>query len=220
MSVPHHNIQAERIMALTDAEARRAPNATVQYIEAKVKAKSNHTLDWLQCQSADEQARAISFAIGHTRQQSKEKKERQERMTAEIIRRMAATSRQRNLQERRKVEKGVRQLEAQKDVNEGTVSAMSMTNNLSDEQATHIVDLCQNPISLVGVKMVHTWYDEEKESDEIFHGEIIKMRRRKKCTFVVAYHRASETPDDSEDYDMERTQIITDTLYGDLVFLT
>ena len=220
MTVPHHNMQAERIMALTDAEARRAPNATVQYIEAKVKAKTNHTLDWLQCLPASEQAQAISFAIGHTRQQTKEKGGRKEKMTAEVISRMAASSRKRNLQERRKVEKRVRQLEVQKDVGKDTVSALSMTNDLSDEHIKHIVDLCQDPVSLVGANLIHMWYDQENESDEIFHGEIIKLRRRKKCTFVVAYHRISESPDDSEDYDTERTQIITDILYGDLVFVS
>ena len=219
-SVPHHNMQAERIMALTDAEARRAPNATVDYIEAKVKAKANRTLQWLQHLPPNEQRRAIGFAVGHTRRQSKVKAERRQKMVDEITKRMTETSRKRDLQERRKMEKEVRQLEASKEVTKDVVANLSRIGDLQDEQANYIIELCQKPISLVGAKIVHTWYDEETEQDEVFHGEILKLRRRKKCTFVIGYHRTNESPDDSEDFDIERTQIITDLLYRDLVFVS
>ncbi len=50
---PMHIMEAERLMSMTDAQVRRAPNASMDVIEAKVKSKTNHTLQWLQSASAD-----------------------------------------------------------------------------------------------------------------------------------------------------------------------
>ena len=62
-AAPTHNMQAERIMAMTDAQHRRAPNATMHFIDAKVKVQSNHTMPWLNSLSATQQNSADTYAL-------------------------------------------------------------------------------------------------------------------------------------------------------------
>ena len=46
-AAPVHNIASERILGLTDSQYRRAPNATIGFIDLKVKAKQNKTWNGL-----------------------------------------------------------------------------------------------------------------------------------------------------------------------------
>jgi hypothetical protein len=62
-AAPLHNMQAERVMAMTDSQARRAPNASYAFIESKVKSKVNHTLHWLDTLDKEQQSNAVQFAI-------------------------------------------------------------------------------------------------------------------------------------------------------------
>lgn len=62
-SAPLHNIFAEATLGLTDHHFRRAPNAKIGFIDGKVRAKKNHTLDWLDTKSKDEQTEIICFVI-------------------------------------------------------------------------------------------------------------------------------------------------------------
>ena len=62
-SAPVHNIASERILGLVDSQYRRAPNATIGFIDAKVKAKKNKILEWRKTKSTEEQDNLISYAI-------------------------------------------------------------------------------------------------------------------------------------------------------------
>ena len=67
-SAPVHNIMSERILGMTDHQTHRAANATVGFIEGKVKASTNKTLQWLDCKEYSEQDRIILFAVKRARE--------------------------------------------------------------------------------------------------------------------------------------------------------
>ena len=58
-----HNIFSEETLGLTDHQFSRAPNASIGFIDGKVKARKNHTLSWLDLKPLEEQQHIISFAI-------------------------------------------------------------------------------------------------------------------------------------------------------------
>jgi len=62
-SAPIHNMFSEETLGLTDHQFRRAPNASIGFIDGKVKARKNHTLSWLDLKPLEEQQHIISFAV-------------------------------------------------------------------------------------------------------------------------------------------------------------
>ncbi|ESO05761.1 hypothetical protein HELRODRAFT_191378 [Helobdella robusta] len=62
-SASPHNIHAERTFALSDFFIRKSPCATIGFVNAKVKAKMNHTMDCLDAKSEQKQNKIIKFAI-------------------------------------------------------------------------------------------------------------------------------------------------------------
>ncbi|KAG1653606.1 Transmembrane protein C17orf113 [Nymphon striatum] len=62
-SAPTHNMYAEEVMGLTDHQFRRARNATVGFIDGKVKCKKNKTMDWLSAKPNGIQEKIITYAI-------------------------------------------------------------------------------------------------------------------------------------------------------------
>ena len=66
-SAPVHNIASERILGLTDSQWRRAPNATIGFIDGKVKGKKNKVLAWLKEKPLEVQDRLISYVISRAR---------------------------------------------------------------------------------------------------------------------------------------------------------
>ena len=66
-----------RILGKVDHQYHRAPNATMGYIGAKVKASQNRTLEWLNKKNVQEQERLIFFVIKRGRDVRRIRKERE-----------------------------------------------------------------------------------------------------------------------------------------------
>ncbi|XP_065660401.1 uncharacterized protein LOC136084235 [Hydra vulgaris] len=63
LSAPANNMHAERALGMTDCLLRKAPNGTIGYLDSKVKAKLNHTLQWIESKPEDIQRNLIQFSI-------------------------------------------------------------------------------------------------------------------------------------------------------------
>ena len=61
-------IMSEHIVGMTDYQTHRAANATMGFIESKVKDSTNKTLQWLDCTEYSEQDRMVSFALKRVRE--------------------------------------------------------------------------------------------------------------------------------------------------------
>ena len=88
-------------MALTDAQHRRAPNATMHFIDAKVKVQSNHTMPWLNSLSATQQNSAVTYALHAAPAINRDKLLRAKEVDIEVIKRMTERGRKKDNIERK-----------------------------------------------------------------------------------------------------------------------
>lgn len=119
--------------------------------------------------------------------------------------------------ERKKLEKRVSEL-----ADKGSVTAEQLEeicSQLPAEATSAALTLLNNPANAVGTPLVHTFFDEEQGTDVLYRGTILKLKRKKLCTFVVAYQDQGEEVEEATDYDMTRNQLVADLVCGDLVLL-
>ena len=215
-----HNMHAERIMALTDHQARRAPNAKIDFVEAKVKCKSNKTIAWFLSHETDTQDQMMKFVVSKTQSMTKEKKDRQRKSQEEILKRKRLKFVKKTQAERKKVEKTVKDLEKSFE-REKLDDLCANMSECTTEDRNVLENLLKKPADFVGKVISQVWYVDEAEDghgqEVVYVGHVIKLKRKKICTFVIGYHLPEESEDDSDDYDIPRSQIITDFLCGDLV---
>ena len=71
---PIHNMHSEQTLALTDHQIRRARNATIGFVDGKVKSKRNRTPQRSEEKDKHSQEKVISFAIGRARYAQQQQK--------------------------------------------------------------------------------------------------------------------------------------------------
>ena len=59
----------------------------------------------------------------------------------------------------------------------------------------------------------------ETTDDHIYKGQILKLKKRKKCTFVIAYHSLEEKADEAVDWDITRSAFLTDWICNDVTLI-
>ena len=214
-SAPLHNIQAERIMAMMDSEARRVPNATISFVESKIKARVNNSLDWLTNKPEKQQESIVSYAVGRAARLSKIKKDRAKRTDKEVLQRMKEKTQMTDDALSKQFEREVEKLDGSADSD----TILSLAPELSQEDIEEVLNMLRNPESLVGQKIDHIWWKDHELGNETYYGQILKLKKTKVCTFVVGYWEAAEMPDDMEDFNIKRSQIISDFVFGNLHFL-
>ena len=64
----------EQVLGMADAQVRRAPNASTDFINGKVKFKKNKTLEWLE--GKEDCENVIKFAVKETKLHFSKQKER------------------------------------------------------------------------------------------------------------------------------------------------
>ena len=142
-------MEAERIMAMTDAQMRRAPNANMDYVEAKVKAKANHTIDWLSSQSSEQELHSL-IAVKRSRVLSAQKKERRAKVEKELLNRLHQQSQKKDAAEKRKLEKRVAEMGGMQ-LTEQEVAELCEPLGMSDRVGQAFVrDMLCTPNSVVG----------------------------------------------------------------------
>ncbi|ELT97200.1 hypothetical protein CAPTEDRAFT_196087 [Capitella teleta] len=193
-SCPSHNMQAERILGSADHEVHRAPNAKTDYIEAKVKAKTSRTLEWIRSKPADEQHALITFSTTATKRATAEKKSRQLSIVKELIIRMESASRKRDSRERNKLESQVEQL---------CQSGVTLEELLPLVPGSD-VDVATS--AFVG-----------KNQDVIYCGTVLKLKKnRVYVTFDCGYFEHGCPSDTYHTESCRRSALIVDALFGDM----
>ena len=64
-----HNIDAEEVMGMFSAGKERAKNASIDYLRAKMRAKKNHVVEYLNSLYKDKRDRIINWAVRRARTQ-------------------------------------------------------------------------------------------------------------------------------------------------------
>ena len=226
-STPSHNIQSERVLGMSDAQSHRAPNARIDFVEAKVKAKTNKTLDWLRSQPSAQQDKLVRFSISKTRSLRMEKKADQAATLAEVISRMEADARKKEKKSRKDEEKGVKALvnEALSDSSiiswERVTSQLPTSEGINECTKDFILSLLNNPDGALGQKFLHTFYV-EGTGNIVFCGEILKKKKPKASapiSFDIFYYEEGTSIQEGHQEAHSAEVLICDAVHEDLICL-
>lgn len=93
------------------------------------------------------------------------------------------------------------------------------TQPLSDSAVCFAQQLLSKPANVVKSVFVHKWYDSSTQEITLWHGEVIKKKRKKDTEFNVEYYRVDEDPSTSSVHPISAVVLLTDLLVGDLCML-
>ncbi|ESN98368.1 hypothetical protein HELRODRAFT_177251 [Helobdella robusta] len=210
-SAPPHNIHAERTLGLSDFFIRKSPYATIGFVDAKVKAKMNHTMDWLDAKSEQEQNKIIKFAITRGAKVRHISKDTERQTDLAILERRRQLSQKTEDKDRKKTEHAVLKLL----INNGN-SNDPLFASLDKQQKVFLDDILAGR-QLIGKLLYHKWSMGEKEESR-FIGRIQDRKKKKKDTFTISYWEVDE--ESAEDHKLPVESLITDLINGDLEFFT
>ena len=209
-TAPVHNMEAERILGMADYQLNRAPNASIEFIQGKVKYKKNDTASWIKAHVSP--STLIAFAIKRGRSLAAKQKER--RIQLENIYRYRVDAKQ-----IKKVEGHMRALIQKASANIITREVVANELQSEPECVGELTTVLNSPSQLVGRVFTHSWAPEEGKTDPtLFIGHVMKKKKCKKPTFVVSYWTEEEGEQESSDWDMTLENILTDLFLGDLHF--
>ncbi len=215
-NAPIHNMESERTLGMVDAQIRRAPNAGIDLISAKVRCKKNKTMDWLSGKSVDSQRKLIRSAVQQRRAAITVMKQRRERNLRIMNQRLYE-----NVQKKEKKQTKLVETVAAKFASQGQELTAAIVKSefpsLDSEKVDQVVQICHAPNSIIGRECTHLWYDEENCQWDLYYGSIKSLKGRKYIKFIVEYW-FPDSPEDSHDAVLMIKQIIADLILGDLVF--
>ncbi len=215
-NAPVHNMEAERTLGLVDSHLRRAPNARVDLISAKVKCSKNKTIDWLNNMSDEKQRKVIKSAIKQRSSLMKQQKERKQRNMTIMNQRLYEKVQKKQKKETNQIQKKVKELFGQHKIRELTLS--DVENEFPSASPTTVslaIQICHTPASIVGKDCTHLWYDEEMCKWDLYCAGAVEYSRNK---FTMEYWFPG-SPEDSHEAYLTPVEIVTDLILGDLVFV-
>ena len=199
-----NNFHAERVLGKFSAQWARAPNATTGFLDAKTKAATNHTLDFLIEKPPSTQASLITFsrkAAGHFR---KELSVRSVTVDKEKLKRQRERAQKNDTKERNKVDRKIKGMLASEDVD-----------GLVGEVKGGLKELVRNVLEkgdVEGVRIRHVWRVDDVDVE--FLGVLLNVKDVKgKRKVQIKYYQEGQT---SVFEEIDIHIFITDTVVGDL----
>lgn len=222
---PTTNIGAERRVSMCDAQQKRAPNACMDFLEAKVKAATNGSPAWLSSLPQPKKEAIIQFACKRTRTVTLQKKKKSKETTAEIIQRIKAASQQKDEKARNALQKKVAALITKSDRPLGIEDLLVLIQDkeiepcLNEETRELAVQLMNTPETVVGYQFNHVWHEEKANIEWTGNvTEFVRPRnKRSKPTFLITYTQPNGAEDDQS---LSPQELLTDVLFGDLFVLS
>ncbi|KAK6980293.1 Transmembrane protein [Biomphalaria glabrata] len=210
LSAPANNMHAERALGMTDILIRKAPNATIGYLDSKVKAKLNHTLEWIESKPEDIQRKLIQFSITRGAQIRKAGVVENKEIDDNIKLRRIEASQKANNASRKKLEQDIKKVI----LNNASADNELFTKVVPSQKA--FLEKMLSGQSMTDHLFNHKW-ELDNGQDKIFYGRILTERQKDKRTVYVTSYWGFEE-DSSEDFDIFIESIIADMLLGDLFF--
>ena len=190
------------IMGMFSAAQQRAPNSTMSYLSARLRATKNKTVDFLDKLEEAERESYVSRAINVARKARIKHRTKQKESMEEMARRQIEKKEKKAMQERRKVERKIRN---------------SSVTELKDEFGLSVALVSDLQMILdggaAGRDVVHVWTETHEQTR--YHGRIEKLKKSK-TVYVVGYWGAGETYDDAIDYDISMYELAADLVCDDL----
>ena len=206
-SAPCHNMMSERALGMYDNFAKRAPNATAAFLNAKVKSKLNKTVDWLEKMDKSEREELIVFA------------------QKEGVR-QAAINKTKGLELHDALCQKYKRIRDNQDTKNRKVTAKSIDAYIEGDDTQEfdcgddvrflINRFRSDPTrgSLNNLLITHRWDIGE------YYGRVSEHRRKKsgKKILDIDYWDMTQAEEDAESFEVTPGEFFTDMIIGDLSF--
>jgi hypothetical protein len=205
-----HNIDSEQVMGMFSSLLNRAPNSTILFMSAKIRAQKNKTLDFLDTidDKTFQSVRTFSKTVKsrNSIQISEIKQELQSRINKKMQAKEKTT--------RNKIEKKFKGLIGNKHD-----SIKMQFPDLNDDEIGSLHEMLSG--NIVGRSVLHNWAVGENLTIETYHGKIEKVKKLKRdMKYIVCYWREGETHEiDGEDFVVSVTEIAADFMCKDFYVL-
>lgn len=164
---------------MVDALKRRAPNADMSFLDAKVRCQLNHTLEWLSQQPADEQQRLITFCVKQGRNVRKMRKERKRFLQEVMFGRQREKGRVVSVKERTKMNETIKMILR----NGGSIDDVVRITacDIPDEQLNKMKTLMEalNVKQPVYMLLEHEKWSKKDKDMITWKGRVLRMRTKK-----------------------------------------
>ena len=203
-SVRLHNIDSEEIMGMFSEAQKKAPNATLCFLSARMRSCKNKTVEYLDAMSEERRDYILIKAIKLGRMQRDRRRKSQKELQTELVARQKTKEQKRNETERKAIERYVKQ--------HGLEATQKTYPDLDYSRSDRAVDLLEGKV--VGKRMCHVWLlDGELVT---YNGLVQKLYATKK--YRISYWTEEEELDDASDYQISMYALVVDLLHQDLMF--
>ena len=208
-ATPTHNMGAEEIVGLFSAAQDRAPNATILFLNSKIKARRNRTIIKLQELGDGKRSGMIKAAIIIAKQEKKKSIRYASELHSEIVRRMQQKDVKRQQASRKTVEKKIASIKSK------SIDVMMEVLSCTREQALKVRDILDWKVT--DSEILHKWLGEKNPlALELWHGHIEK---RKGASYCVCYWEHNGCYEDGTDYLVSPRSLAADYLCEELHFV-
>ncbi len=223
---PLNNMAAEGTLGMVDAQLRRAPNAQIDLISAKVKSIKNGTVQWVRSQSPEIRRKIVRSAVKQKRTAMLEQKQRKAHVLHVLNQRLYEAVQKQAIKKTREMEKEVSPF-IEKGENLTIDDMEEKYPDIEPDVANRASQMCSDPSSITGLDLSHLWFDEDKCQWDLYCGSVcdVKVSKRKNKqketiithTYTIEYWLPG-CPEDSHKSLLTLTQLVADVILGDLVF--
>ncbi len=216
-NAPLHNMYAEQTLGMVDAHIRRAPNASLDLISAKVKCTRNKTMEWLDSMPLETQSKIIKSAIKQQKTVNEQLKMRRQRDENIIQQRLHELIEKREKKKTREMEKTVGDLISQENVTECDITTAFP--ELNSDNSDIIINICKSPERMIDRECKHIWYDNETCKNVVYCGAFVDYKRNKKYPKYTIEYWLHDSPEDTHQLQLSPKQVISDIILGDMIFV-
>jgi len=211
-SARSHNIDAEEIMGMYSAGKQRSKHASIDFLRARMRARKNGVVPYMDSLFKDERERIVNWAIHVARKNRKASRKQHVEIVKELSSRAAIKTQKKVERERKDVEEKVKRVDVH-DIN-------ATFANLDDSTRDDLADILTG--AAVGRNICHTWYDADSKEKIVYSGRVEKAKKRKGhvTSYIVGYwnSHSGESYDDAVDYTTSKYELGADLICDDLMF--
>ncbi|KAK6183204.1 hypothetical protein SNE40_010731 [Patella caerulea] len=204
-----HNIDAEEMIGMFGAWKQRAQNATTSFLSARLRAKKNRVVPYLDGIYKSKQECIVKWAIGMARKKRNRDRKKQVDISKELSRRAAAKVQKKQERNKKDLEKKLMATDIT-DIN-------TEFPDLEETCVVNLTDILSGKV--VGRDICHMWYDNDTQEKTVYSGRIEKLKKKQGQIYYyrIGYWEKEESYEDAVDYDITKYALAADFIDGDLI---
>ena len=207
-----HNVWAERALGALNSYWDRAKQASVGFLETRVKISTNKLKIYLDSLDKDSFEGLIKFAVKAGAKLYRERVEAKKDLKRAAARKMRATAQKRDEKKRRDMEKELVVV-----LKAGNGGVRNELYDGLDVKERNLIDDIVGRKSLKDVVILHDWIEEDGEM-ETYRGQLLNVVKRGNGlhSYKIDYWLAGLKEESLSTYNVQAEKLIVDILLGDL----